>query len=115
MTATPRQVVYEADGLTVDLRFEQRPGSKEVQVFGQILDKRPPRISSAGANVMFWTAKGLPLAEVCTNEFGEFQLEFQQQQERLRLSILVSGRPIVRIPLSDLRDASEDSSDTSNQ
>src|SRR5947199_5462540 len=30
MTATPRQMVYEADGLTVDLRFDQQPGSNKI-------------------------------------------------------------------------------------
>lgn len=116
MTATPRQVVYEADGLTVDLRFDQDPRSKDIHLIGQVLDKRLPRTCSADATVTLWTGKGLPLAEVCTNAFGEFRLEYQEQ-DRLRLSIQVVGRPIVRIPLVDLRDAgaSEGSSDSSNQ
>ena len=116
MTATPRQVVYEADGLTVDLRFDQQPGSKEVHLIGQVLDKRLPRASSADAVVTLWTANGLPIAEVSTNSFGEFHLEFEEE-DRLRLSIQAVGRPIVRIPLSDLRDVNEreDSSNAGNQ
>lgn len=115
MTATPRQVLYEAEGLIVDLRFDQHR-SKEIHLTGQVLDKRLPRISSAEAVVTLWTNKGLPLAEVCTNAFGEFHFEFREQA-RLRLSIQASGRPIVRIPLVDLRDRDEskDSSDSSNR
>lgn len=116
MTATPRQVVYEADGLTVDLRFDRQPGSKEVHLIGQVLDNRLPRTSSAGALVTLWNDKGLPLAEVSTNAFGEFHFDLHET-DRLRLSIQVAGRLIVRIPLSNLRDVNEreDSSDTGNQ
>jgi anti-sigma factor RsiW len=116
MTATPRQVVYEADGLTVDLRFDRQRTSKEVHLIGQVLDKRLPRASSADAVVTLWTANGLPIVEVSTNSFGEFHLEFEEE-DRLRLSIQAVGRPIVRIPLSDLRDVNEreDSSNAGNQ
>jgi hypothetical protein len=112
VTATARQMVFEADGLMMDLRFDQPTGSRQVHLTGQVLDKRVPRASSADAIVILWTGKGLPVAETRTNAFGEFHVEFQEQ-DRLRLSIQVGGRHIVRIPLADLRDI-DGESDTSN-
>jgi len=38
--AVARQLVYEAEGLTVDLRLDSQPNSGMVLVVGQVLDKR---------------------------------------------------------------------------
>jgi hypothetical protein len=35
--AAPRQMVYEAEGLTVDLRFDVQPRAKKVHLTGQVL------------------------------------------------------------------------------
>lgn len=98
---TARQVVYEADGLTVDLRLDVQPQSNKVCAIGQILDKRPPRSSFRDASVIVWTEKGLPILTTKTSEFGEFHLEFELQ-EHLRLSIHIAGQRPVRIPLGNL-------------
>jgi hypothetical protein len=98
---TARQLVYEADGLTVDLRLDTQPQSTKVCAIGQILDKRAPRFSFRDASVIVWTEEGLPILTTTTSEFGEFHLEFEVQ-EHLRLSIHIAGQRPVRIPLGSL-------------
>ena len=100
-TAAARQMVYEAEGLMVDLRFDQRPGSKCISLIGQVLDRKGARRSLAHAPVMLWTEKGLVITETKTNGFGEFQLEFEALG-RMRLSIQAFGGNVIRIPLASL-------------
>src|SRR6476659_10241184 len=99
--AAARQMVYEAEGMMVDLRFDRPTHSKCISLIGQVLDKRVPRVSLANAAVMLWTEKGMVLAETKTNAVGEFHLEFEVQN-RLRLSIQASAGTLIRIPLVTL-------------
>jgi hypothetical protein len=96
-----RQVVYEAEGFTVDLRFDRQPNSTTICAAGQVLDKQGPQGSLARMAVILWTDKGKALATTEANEFGEFQLEFEQH-DQLRLSIDMAGRKTLRIPLGSL-------------
>jgi hypothetical protein len=98
--AAARQMVYEADGLTVDLRFDSQAHPNKVHLIGQVLDKRIPRTSLTDACVMLWTDRGLPVVETRTNSLGEFTMEFADL-DNLRLSIQVGGTHI-RIPLANL-------------
>src|SRR2546422_1393138 len=98
---TTRQLVYEAEGLTVDLRLDRHPQSNKICAVGQVLDKRVPQASPSNALVMLWTERGLPVLETTANEFGEFHLEFEAQ-DYLRLSIAVAGWKLIRIPLANL-------------
>src|SRR6266700_3526871 len=99
--AVARQLVYEAEGLTVDLRLDSQPHSGKVLVVGQVLDKRHPRVSPSGVTIALWTTNGQPFLEVGPNESGEFHLEFDAQDD-LRLLIDVAGRKTIRIPLAHL-------------
>ena len=99
---TARQLVYEAEGVTVDLRLDSQPQSNKICAVGQVLDKRIPRVSSSDASIMLWTEKGLPLLETKANEFGEFHLEFEAQ-DNLRLSIQAVGQMPIRISLANLK------------
>jgi hypothetical protein len=99
--ATARQLVYEAEGLVVDLRFDRLVPSGMVSAVGQILDKRVPRELLGGSPVVVWTDDGQLVATTDANGFGEFQLEFVPQ-ERLRLTARV-GRRKVHIPLTNLK------------
>lgn len=99
--ATARQIVYEANGLVVDLRFDRIGPSGKVSAVGQMLDKRVPRELLAGSPVVVWTEDGQLVATTEANGFGEFQLEFVPQ-ERLRLTARVGSRR-VDIPLSNLK------------
>ena len=89
--AVARQLVYEADGLTVDLRLDSHARS----------DQRLPRLSPSRVSIALWTQKGQPFLQVSPNESGEFQLEFDAQDE-LRLLIDVAARKTIRIPLPNL-------------
>lgn len=97
--AAPRQMVYEADGLTIDLRFDRQPCTNQFQLVGQVMDSRRCQTVSSEFPVMLWTENGLPIAESKTNHCGEFQLAFEAQ-ERLRLSIQVAHSKLIHIPLS---------------
>ena len=99
-----RQVVYEAEGLTVDMRFDSQPRSSRVCVVGQVLAKGTSYSSLQDTSVILWTERGEPILAVKTTAFGEFQLEFEPQNY-LRLSIEASGRRPVRIPLANLKES----------
>jgi len=101
-TVTARQLVYEAEGVTVDLRLDSQPQSNKISAVGQVLDKRIPRVSLSDVSIMLWTEKGLPLLETKVNEFGEFHLEFEAQ-DNLRISIQLVGRMPIRISLANLK------------
>lgn len=99
--AAARQLLYETEGVAVDLRFDHSPAVKLIHVTGQILDKRAPHGAIRNAAVTVWTPNGLPVAEARTNDFGEFRLQFESQ-EALKLSIQTPGQPAVRIFLPSL-------------
>jgi hypothetical protein len=99
--AVARQLVYVAEGLTVDLRLDSQSPSGKILVVGQVLDQRLPRVSPRGVSIALWTPKGQPFLEISPNESGEFQLEVNAQDD-LRLLIEVAGRKTIRIPLANL-------------
>lgn len=99
--ATARQMLYETEGLAVDLRFDYSPALKLIHVTGQILDKREPNGAMGNRAVTVWTPKGLAVAEARTNDFGEFRLQFESQ-DGLKLSIQTPGQLPIRIFLASL-------------
>ena len=96
-----RQFVYEAEGLTIDLRFERKTGSNKVFASGQVLDKKVPLCWLGNPTIILWTDKGRMLTRTEANEYGEFQFEFEAQ-EQLRLSVATTGRKTLRLPLGNL-------------
>ncbi len=101
-TMAARQVVYEGEGLTVDLRFDRMGTSNTICAAGQVLDKEATPSALGNTAVVLWTEEGQLLATTEANEFGEFQLEFPMR-DRLRLSIAMAGRRTLRISLGSLR------------
>jgi hypothetical protein len=99
--AIARQVVYEAEGLTVDLRFDRLVPSGMVAAVGQILDSRIPHERLTGSPVVVWTENGQLVATTTANFYGEFQLEFEARED-LRLTARVGVRR-VRMPLTNLK------------
>ena len=99
--AVARQVVYEAEGLTVDLRFDLLVPSGKISAVGQILDSHIAREPLTGAPVVVWTQNGQLVATATANAYGEFQLEFEAQDD-LRLTARVGDRR-VRMPLVNLK------------
>ncbi len=96
------QVIYEAEGLTVDLRFGRRAQSKEVHVVGQVFDKQAVRALRDNASVELSTEKDDLVATAAVSVLGEFHLEFEQK-DAMWLSVKAAGRNIVRIPLTSPR------------
>jgi hypothetical protein len=96
------QVVYEAEGLTVDLRFGHRAQSKTVHLVGQVFDKRAVRLSQSDAIIQVSTEHDYVVATTVVNAMGEFHIEFKPQ-DHLWLSVKAAERNTVRIPLTNPR------------
>lgn len=105
-TAAPRQMVYEADGHTVDLRIDRQPYSNRVQLTGQVLGSERLGTLLGRFPVMVCTDRGILLAESTTNALGEFQLQFEAQ-DQLKLSIWVTSKKLIRIALASLQAKTE--------
>ena len=101
-TSSVWQVVYEAEGLTVDLRVTHRAQSKAAHLVGQIFDKRTVRPLQDNAIVELSKGQNTAIAASVVNAFGEFHIEFEPQDDLL-LSIKAAGRNAVRIPLTNLK------------
>jgi len=100
-TASTRQIVYEAEGLTVDLRLERKPHSSTFSAAGQVLDKDAPLSWLGNAAIVLWTDKGQMVTKTVANDYGEFQFEFEHE-DQLRISIITANRKTVRIALGNL-------------
>jgi hypothetical protein len=93
-----RQMIYEDESLTVDLRFERKVSGSAISLAGQVLDRQEPLSWVSGAVVVLWTEKGRMVTKTEVNECGEFQLEFEPQNQ-LRMSVITMGRKTLRIAL----------------
>ena len=93
-----RQLVYEAEGLTIDLRIDKHANSKALSIVGQVLDARTLRLASEAVSVALLNRQGEPLQRTATSHFGEFHLEVAAEAE-MQLAIEVAEGRSVRIPL----------------
>jgi hypothetical protein len=73
-----RQLVYEAESVTVDLAFECPPDSTRTTLVGQLMRTNEPQILMNSVPVVLKSRKG-PLGVSTTNEVGEFTFEFQNE------------------------------------
>ena len=80
-----RQFLYETDEHYIDLRLEPRRGADRACVVGQVLHRKRAERAAREVPVRLLEGKS-PLAATTTNQFGEFQLEFDAGQN-LCLSI----------------------------
>jgi hypothetical protein len=94
------QVIYEAEGLTVDLRFGRRAQSRAVHLVGQVFDKQEVRALRNNATVELSTEQNQMVATTDVSALGEFHIEFEAN-EHLWLSVKAAGRNPVRIPLTN--------------
>jgi hypothetical protein len=99
--ARTRQVVYEAEGLTVDVRFERKQHSNTISATGQVLDKEAPLCWLGNSAIVLWTDRGQMVTKTVANDYGEFQFEFEHQ-DQLRISIITANRRTLRIALGNL-------------
>ena len=96
-SVTARQFLFETDDYYIDVRLEPTRGSKPACLVGQVMNR------NAGARVpqemKVRLRQGLrPMAEASTNRFGEFQLEFEADQN-LSLALGNSEESEIILPL----------------
>lgn len=97
-----RQTLYEAGDFTIHLKFEQLSGEPRVSLVGQVSNRRLPDPPPAHVPVLV-TRGRLVVARGLSNEFGEFQMEYEPH-EGLELLIPVEDqRRSIRLPLSEPR------------
>lgn len=96
-----RQTLYEAGDFSVHLRFEQHARAARVSLVGQIANRRTPEPPMSHVPV-FLTRGRVVVARSLSNEFGEFQVEYEPQRS-LQLHIPVAGgRQRIRVSLTEL-------------
>lgn len=96
--ATARQLLYEAEGLTIDLRIDKQVNSKALSIVGQVLDARTLRLAHEPVPIALLDRQGKPVQRTATTGFGEFHLEVPSDAD-LQLAIEVDAHRSVRIPL----------------
>lgn len=70
-----RQFLYETDEYYIDLRIEPHREADQAAVVGQVLNRSGQRRAAEGLAVLLHSGKRR-IAETSTNQFGEFQFEF---------------------------------------
>jgi hypothetical protein len=70
-----RQFLYETDEYYIDLRLEPRREADRACLVGQVLNRTGKDRAAQGVAIRIQEGK-LRIAETSTNQFGEFQLEF---------------------------------------
>ena len=92
------QGLYRAGDCSVDLRIEPELKSSRAAVIGQITSHVQPAIEMGNLPVCLRAGK-LVVAETTSNRFGEFQMEYDPQQTRLRLCIYLRDSKSIQMPL----------------
>jgi hypothetical protein len=100
----PRRVLERAGHWLVDLRFEPVAG-KRIVLMGQALRQGRHGVAGVGFPILLMSADTL-FTETSTNEFGEFQLQFDRAND-LRIYIDVPRQRPIGIVLPDLDNPSE--------
>jgi anti-sigma factor RsiW len=96
-----RQAMYEAGDYCVDLRMEQERGAATVALVGQIVNRAAPDQKVADIPVLLMTGAEV-LGRARSNEFGEFQLEYEPRQPlSLHVPVERAGKEI-EVRLQDL-------------
>jgi hypothetical protein len=93
----PRQVVYRAGEVLVEMQLEPVPHTDAVNIAGQLSRTGGQDDGLAGIRVIVSTPKAA-LAHASTNRFGEFQLSFVPEKD-LRISFGVVDGKELSIPL----------------
>lgn len=96
-SAAPRQVLYKAGELAIEMRIEPESLSERVNVAGQIYNTTKQGEGLAEVVVVIKDSNSI-VAETKTNRFGEFQLSFVPD-EGLRISFIVMKSRDLSIPL----------------
>lgn len=85
-----RHALYEAGDYSVDIRLEEERGSKRVNMVGQLTLRSYTNDSLGRIPVTLMSGRKV-VAEVVSNEFGEFQLSYEPDP-RLKLHVPIRAR-----------------------
>jgi hypothetical protein len=98
-----RQLLYETDELYIDLRLEpQRETNRDrVCLVGQILDRTSETRAAQGLKVQLLQGQQA-VTDTATNQHGEFQFEYEAQ-DQLWLSIEMNTGKTIALPLMSLK------------
>lgn len=92
------QCVYRAGDCLLDLRIEPELSTSRAAVIGQISNQAVPGNKLSGLTVRLKSGR-FTVAETHSNQFGEFQLEYEQQT-RLQLCVYMDGdSSCIQVPL----------------
>lgn len=96
-----RQAMYEAGDYCVDIRMEQERGATTVALVGQIVNRAVPEQKIADVPILLMAGKDV-LGRARSNQFGEFQLEYEPRQPlSLHVPVERAGQEI-EVRLQDL-------------
>src|SRR5262249_55250981 len=100
-----RHLLYQAGSFSIDFSIEPLAGSNELALRGQVADAkrvagRAPRSRVPRPKVVLLQG-GRELAATATNRVGEFEFQFEAQDD-LALMVLVKGRPPVLVELGEV-------------
>jgi hypothetical protein len=97
MGGSIRQMLYRSGSVVVDLRLTPQAGADNVILVGQVLNLSRESIGTPAVRVVLERGRAA-LAAAVANEFGEFVLEYVENDDlQLRLDVL-GQRPLF-IPL----------------
>jgi hypothetical protein len=85
-----RHALYEAGDYSVDLRLEEHPGSTRMNMVGQLAVRSDAANSLNGVPIVLMSGREI-LAEAVSNEFGEFQLDYEPKRQ-LKLHVPIQQR-----------------------
>jgi hypothetical protein len=104
------QALYRAGDCSLDLRIEPELYSSRAAMMGQISNHLVPDVQMSDIPVRVKSGR-LVLAEARSNEFGEFQMEYEQQN-RLHLCVyLEGGARYIQVPLKRFSPANDPAAD----
>jgi hypothetical protein len=90
-----RQFLFETDELYIDLRLDAQ--AERLSLVGQIMDRSQSKQAVQDLSIHLHKGK-LQLADTKTNQFGEFQFEFEASSD-LSISIGASPDDFIFLPL----------------
>jgi hypothetical protein len=98
--SVPDQVIYEAEGVAVDLRVSYER-ERNVVIVGQLAHADQPERRLADMPVLLLDGNDVKIRAL-SNAWGEFHLE-HPRRDRLRLEVGLPGGHVIRIPLKSER------------
>jgi hypothetical protein len=99
VTAPGRQFLYKVDNIHVDMRIEPATTTGNLSLMGQVLEANANENALAGVTVILMSHEET-VSTTTTDEFGQFQFEFGEQQD-LRVLIQFQGKSPVMVFLGN--------------